>query len=401
MLNVAVMFGGRSVEHEVSVITGLQVVENIDKSKYRVIPVYISKEGHWYTGEELKDIKNYKDIPSLLSKSREIILPPTFNMKKFYFYPFKAGLFKREPESIDVDVAFLAFHGAFGEDGCIQGLLELSGIPYTGPGVVGSGVGMDKIIMKDIFKANDIPIVDYTWFFRKNYENGPDAVISDIESKLDYPMFVKPANLGSSIGITKAKTRDELMTAVEIAIRYDRKVIVEQAVKDPLEINCSVLGIDDELKASLCEMPVSWQEFLSYEDKYMRSESSKGMKGSTRKVPAPIPDEKTEEIKHLAKKAFKVLDCSGVARIDFLMEKESMKVYVNEINTLPGSMSFYLWEPSGVSFRDLIDTMIDLAIKRCKDHDKNLYSFDTNLLLKTSFGSKGTKTGRTTAKTTA
>lgn len=393
MLNVAVMFGGRSVEHEVSVITGLQVMENIDKSKYRIIPVYISKEGRWYTGEALKEIKNYQDVSAMLKKSREIILSPTYDLKKIYFYPFKTGILKKEPESLRVDVAFLAFHGAFGEDGCIQGLLELAGIPYTGPGVVGSGIGMDKIIMKDIFKSNDLPIVNYTWFFRKNYEQDPETTIKNVENKLNYPVFVKPANLGSSIGITKAKSREELIYAIEIAIRYDRKVIIEEAVKDPLEINCSVMGMDDELSASLCEMPVSWQEFLSYEDKYMHNESPKaGMKGAARKIPAPIPEEKTEEIKRLALKAFKVLDCAGVARIDFLVEKESMKVYINEINTIPGSIAFYLWEPGGIKFQNLIDNLIGFAIKRYREQEKNIYSFDTNLLQKVSSGLKGVKT---------
>ncbi|MDI3480385.1 MAG: D-alanine-D-alanine ligase [Tepidanaerobacteraceae bacterium] len=393
MLNVAVMFGGRSVEHEVSVITGLQIMENIDKSKYRPIPIYLSKDGRWYTGEALTDIKNYQDISSLIKKSREIVLLPTYNLKKFYFYPFKAGLLRKEPDGLQVDVALLAFHGAFGEDGCIQGLLELAGIPYTGPGVVGSGVGMDKIIMKHIFKSNDLPIVNYTWFFRKNYEKDPEATIENVESTLRYPVFVKPANLGSSIGISKAKSKKELIYAVEVASKYDRKIIVEEAVKEPIEINCSVMGKDDELSASLCEMPVSWQDFLSYDDKYMHNESMKtGMKGAARKIPAPISEEKAEEIKHLAKKAFKVLDCAGVARIDFLVEKESMKVYINEINTIPGSMAFYLWEPQGIKFQDLIDNLIGFAIERRREQENNIYSFDTNLLKKASSGLKGAKT---------
>lgn len=386
MLNVAVMFGGRSVEHEVSVITGLQVIENIDKTKYNVFPVYISKEGRWYTGDELLDVKNYSDVARLLSRSRQVVMTPIPGLKKLYFYPFKTGVFKREPESINIDVAFLAFHGAHGEDGTMQGLLELADIPYVGSGVAGSAVGMDKIIMKDIFKANGIPVVNYTWFLRKNYEKNRDAVIEDIESKLRYPLFVKPANLGSSIGIGRAGTREELACAIEIASKYDRKVIVEEAVNNPVEINCSVIGIDDEVEASLCEMPISWQEFLSYDDKYMRSEGVKGMKGAARKIPAPIPEDKAQEIKNLALKAFKVLDCAGISRIDFLMEKESMKVYVNEINTLPGSFAFYLWEPLGIPFKDLIDKLIQLAIKRHEDDQKNIYTFDTKLLLKASSG---------------
>jgi len=385
VLNIAVMFGGRSVEHEVSVITGLQVIENMDKTKYNIIPIYVSKEGIWYTGDELIDIKNYSDINRLLSKCRQVVMTPFPGLKRLYFYPFKTGIFKKDPEYINIDVAFLAFHGAHGEDGTVQGFLQLADIPYVGSGVIGSAVGMDKIIMKDVFKANDIPIVRYIWFLRKDYEKDSEAVVSRIESALNYPMFVKPASLGSSIGIGKARTREELIDAIEVAIRYDRKVIVEEAVRDPIEINCSVMGIDEEVSASLCEMPISWQDFLSYDDKYMRNDGTKGMKG-LRKIPAPIPEEKTEEIRELALKVFKILDCAGLARIDFLIEKESMKVYVNEINTIPGSFAFYLWEPMGISFKDLIDRLIGFALKRHEDYKKNIYTFDTRLLMKASRG---------------
>lgn len=391
-LNVGVMFGGRSVEHEVSVVTGLQVIENIDRSKYDVTPVYVSKEGDWYTGDELLDIKNFKDIKSLIPKLKKVFMPPVPSLNSLFLYPFKTGLFKSQAETIKVDVIFPAFHGMHGEDGTVQGLFELSNIPYVGSAVTGSAVGMDKIIMKDIFKTNDIPIVNYTWFLRKDYEKDSSAVMSDIEAKLKYPMFVKPANLGSSIGISKAKNRDELVNSIEIAIRYDRKIIVEEGVGNPVEINCSCLGSDDEVTPSVCEMPVNWEEFLSFDDKYMRSSSSKGMKSAARKVPAPLPDEKTEEIQRLAVKVFKVLDCSGISRIDFLMEKDSMKVYVNEINTMPGSVAFYLWEPAGLSFRELIDRLIKLAIDKNAQRNKNIYTYDSELLEKVNLGgTKGSK----------
>lgn len=391
-LNVAVMFGGRTVEHEVSVVTGLQIVENIDKSKYDVTPIYVSKEGDWYTGEKLFNIKNFKDLNNLIADLRKVFLPPVPSMNSLYFYPFKTGLFKKEAESLKIDVIFPAFHGMHGEDGTMQGLFEIAGIPYVGSGVTGSAVGMDKIIMKDIFKANNIPIVNYTWFLRKDYDKNKDRVVAEIESKIGYPMFVKPANLGSSIGISKARDREGLINAIEVAIRFDRKVIVEQGVENPIEINCSVMGFDDELTPSVCEQPVTWQEFLSFEDKYMSGNSSKGMKSATRKVPAPLPEEKSDEVKDLACKVFKVLDCSGISRIDFLLEKDTMKVYVNEINTLPGSFSFYLWEAAGVSFKDLIDKLIQIALKRHEEHSRNMYSFDTGLLLKASSGSvKGGK----------
>lgn len=391
-LNVGVMFGGRSVEHEVSIVTGHQVIENIDRSKYEVTPVYVSREGDWYIGEELLDMKNFKNIKSLLPQLKRVFLPPVPSMNNIFFYPFKTGLFKKEAETLKLDVIFPAFHGMHGEDGTIQGLFQLANIPYVGSGVTGSAVGMDKIVMKDIFKANDIPIARYAWFLRREYKKNSDAVIAKIEGKIKYPMFVKPANLGSSIGISKAKDRQGLYNAIEIAIRYDRKIIVEEGVDNPMEINCSVLGMDDELSASVCEQPVTWQEFLSFDDKYLSGNSSKGMKSATRRVPAPISDEKSQEIKDLALRAFRVLDCSGVSRIDFLVQKDTMKVYVNEINTLPGSFSFYLWEHEGVNFKNLTDKLIQLALKRHEEHNRNIYIFDTELLLKASSGSiKGSK----------
>lgn len=391
-INIGVMFGGRSVEHEVSIITGLQVIENIDKSKYEIIPIYISKEGDWYTGKELLEIKNFKDIKELLSKVRKVFLPPIPGLARLFFYPFKSGFFKKEVESLKVDVIFPALHGMHGEDGTIQGLFSLANIPFVGCGVMASSVGMDKIIMKDIFKANGIPIVNYTWFLRKEYEGKKENVISSIEQKLKYPMFVKPANLGSSIGISKANNQEQLISGIEIAIRYDRKVIIEEGVENLIEINCSVLGFDDELTASVCEQPVSWETFLTFDDKYMRSGSVKGMKSATRKMPAPIPEEKSEEIRKLSMKVFKVLDCAGVSRIDFMMNKDSMEVFVNEINTIPGALAYYLWEPEGINFRELIDRLIQIALRNHENENNNIYTFDTELLKKASSG--GIKGGK-------
>lgn len=391
-LNIGVMFGGRSVEHEVSIITGIQVAENIDRSKYDVTPIYVAKDGNWYTGDDILNIKNYKDINSLLSRSKKVFMPPIPSIANLYFYPLKTGLFKKSPEFIKLDAIFPAFHGMHGEDGTMQGLFEIANIPYVGSVVTGSAVGMDKIIMKDVFKANDIPVVNYTWFFRKDYENDSKTVIEKIEGKLKYPLFIKPANLGSSIGISKASDREGLVNAIEVACKYDRKIIVEEGVKDPVEINCSCLGMDDDVVASVCEQPVSWREFLSYDDKYMRGSSTKGMKSAARKIPAPIPDEKTEEIRNLTTRVFRALDCSGVSRVDFLMEKESMKVYVNEINTIPGSIAFYLWEPCGISFKELVDKLIEIALKSYAEKNKNIYTYDTELLLKISSG--GTKGGK-------
>ncbi len=390
-MNIGVMFGGRSVEHEVSVITGLQVIENIDRSKYDVTPVFISKDGDWYTGKELLDIKRYKDIGKLLSKVKKVYLPPIPGLAQLHFHDQPTGFFKKAAEPLKLDVVIPALHGTNGEDGALQGLLKLANIPYAGCGVMASAVGMDKIVMKDIFKANGIPTVAYTWFLRKEYESDRTAVIARIEGKLKFPLYVKPANLGSSIGISRANDREQLISAIEIAGMYDRKIIVEESIENLIEINCAVLGTDHEVQASVCEQPVSWETFLSFDDKYMRS-GSKGMKSASRNIPAPISEEKSDEIKALAMKAFQVLDCSGVSRVDFLMDKNSLAVYVNEINTIPGSFAFYLWEHDGMSFAALLDRLIEIALRNHLDQNNNFYSYDTELLQKASTqGAKGAK----------
>jgi D-alanine-D-alanine ligase len=362
---VAVLFGGRSVEHEVSVITGAQVMENIDKEKYDVVPIYIDKEGKWFTGDSLKEFENFKN--SNLNDLQEIVLSA-------------------------IDIIFPTIHGTNGEDGTIQGLFELMNIPYVGGGVLASSVGMDKILMKDVFKSNGLPIVDYLWFYRSRWEDDKEGIINDIEKTLGYPIFVKPANLGSSIGISKAKDRDSLIHAIEIAIRYDRKIIIEKAVENPREINCAVMGYDDKVESSLCEEPLGWEEILTFEDKYVKSNvKGMGKEGSRRIIPAEIDDSIRERIEDVAKKSFMAIDCSGNARVDFLIDKNN-NIYINEINTLPGSVAFYLWEDKGYSFKKLIDKMIDIAIKVHENKNENMYSYDADLFNKVHLG--GTKTGK-------
>lgn len=389
MENIAVIFGGRSVEHEVSVITGMQVIENIDKSKYKVIPIYINKEGKWLTGQSLMKFENFKE--NKLSDAREIILSQNAGDKNIYLNPEKAGLFGKK--ILDkIDIVFPALHGTHGEDGTIQGLFELMDIPYVGSGVLGASVGMDKILMKDVYKANDIPIVNYHWFYRTDWDKKKDQILAEIEGKLSYPLFVKPANLGSSIGINIAKNKDELIYAIEIAINYDRKIIVEEGVKNPREINCAVLGYDDELESSLCEEPMGWEDILTFEDKYVKSNAKGGKSsGERRIIPAEIEEKLREEIESLAKKAFRVIDGRGTARIDFLVNKEG-KVFVNEINTLPGSIGFYLWEGKNIDFKKLIDRMIDISKIVYKQKESNMYKFDANLFEKIQYGrDKGVK----------
>lgn len=385
MKKVAVIFGGRSVEHEVSVITGMQVIENIDKSKYEVVPIYINKDGKWLTGSSLMDFNNFKN--NNFKDAKEILLSHNHGDNNIYTHPDKLGLFGKK--IIDkIDIVFPALHGTHGEDGTIQGIFELMDVPYVGGGVLCSSVGMDKILMKDVFKANSLPIVDYYWFYRSNWNSKKDEVIKDIEEKIGYPVFVKPANLGSSIGITKAKDRDSLINSIEIAIRYDRKIIIEKAVENPREINCAVMGYDEEVITSLCEEPLGWEEVLTFEDKYVKS-NSKGAKssGDRRIIPADIDDNIREEIEKLAKEAFICIDGKGTSRIDFLLDKDN-KVYINEINTLPGSIGFYLWEGKGYSFKKLIDELLNIAIKVHEEKKENMYSYDANLFNRIQYGSK-------------
>lgn len=387
-LIVAVVFGGRSVEHDVSIITGNEIISNINKEKYEIVPIYISREGIWYTGDELLDLKNAVQIEKIISRLQKVYISPVPSEGWIKKVTKGINLFSND-EAYKIDVLIPALHGLNGEDGTIQGLLELANIPYVGSGVLGSSVGMDKIVMKSVFKGHDLPILNYTWFIRKDWEQNKDEVLKNITEKLDFPMFVKPANLGSSIGISKAKNTDELIEAIEIATMYDRRIIVEQGIDSPIEVNCAVLGIDDRVRPSVCEQPVSWEEFLSYEDKYLRWSGSKGgsktvgakgtTKGVSSKIPADISEDLSSTIKEIAVKAFKALDCKGVSRIDFLIDKET-NVYINEINTLPGSLSYYLWVNEGLAFSQLIDDLIEIAIENNKEKNKNIYKYDNDLL---------------------
>lgn len=383
---VGVVFGGRSVEHEVSVITGLQIIENIDKDKYEIVPIYIDKEGRWLTGDSLFKFENFKE--NKLENVDEIIFSPRYNDFNLYAFPEKVGfLGKKVIEK--VDIIFPAVHGTNGEDGTIQGLFELMNIPYAGGNVLASSVGMDKILMKDVFKANNLSVVDYTWFYRSKWVESREGILEKIEKELSYPLFIKPANLGSSIGISKAVDKKTLMNGIEIAIRYDRKIIIEKAVENPREINCAIMGYDDHLETSLCEEPLGWEDLLSYEDKYVKSNMKNGEE-ERRKIPADIEDSIQEEIEIIARKAFQVIGGSGNARIDFLLDEKN-KVYINEINTMPGSIAYYLWEGKDIPFKELVNKMIDIAIRVHEEKNKNMYSYDGDLFNKIDFGGKGGK----------
>ena len=383
MERVAIIVGGESVEHEVSIVTGLQIYDNIDKTKYNPIIVYITKEGRWLTGESLKDIETFKKKNFNNTVERIPWKANDKNKLALIDREEKKGLFNKKNEDIIIDIVIPATHGTGVEDGTLQGVLENIGVPYAFSDVKASALGMDKIIMKKVFKEEGLSLVDYMWFFKKDFEKNKNEIIAQAES-IGYPLIVKPSNLGSSVGITKAKNKEELIESIQVASAYDKKLIIEKCIDNAREINCGVLGLERDVRVSECEEPVGWKEFLTYEDKYVNS--SKNKDDSKRIIPADISKDMTEDIKEIAKKSFVSINASGAARVDFLISGD--KIYINEINTIPGSVSFYLWEPSGVSFKDLIEELIQIAKK--KVDNLLIKTYDIDLLNKMASG-KGTK----------
>lgn len=377
--NIGVFFGGRSTEHEISVISANQAMAAIDKTRYDVTPVYITKNGHWYTGEALMDVANYRDIPALLAKCTQVYMRPAFD--DYNLYSTHKSLFKSGPQVVaTLDVAIPVLHGMNGEDGTFQGVLQATGIPFAGCDVLSSANGMDKITMKMILQACDVPVVDYVWFTDKEWFSKREQLIDRVESKLGYPVIVKPANLGSSVGIARANDRDALIHAVSDAEKYSSRIIVEHLVEQLMEINCSVLGTCDEYRTSVLEEPIKSGEILSYQDKYMGgTKGAKGMQASQKRIPADLPDEMTKRIQFLAGETFRVLSCHGVSRVDMIVDRKDNSIYVNEINTIPGSLSFYLWEASGIPFDKLMTELVSLALKRKSDQSRKIVSYDQNI----------------------
>lgn len=374
-INIGVIFGGKSVEHEISIVSALQAIAAIDSNKYSVVPIYISKDGKWFSGDDLLSIESYKNLDNIAKRSTEIFI----NVHANAFEVCKKS-FGRLKTISKLDVVFPIMHGTNGEDGVLQGLLELKNIPYVGCNVLSSAVGMDKVVMKMILKECDIPTVDYAWFYDKDWHKNSEEIYTKT-NKLGYPLIVKPSNLGSSVGISTASNDDELREAVENAGNFTNRILVEKMVTELQEINCSVIGDSENQLASLCEEPMKSGEFLSYEDKYVSNGGgkSKGMSSTKRQVPANIPDETSALIQELARKTFKALDCNGVARIDFLIDKSTNSVYVNEINAIPGSLAFYLWEATNKTFKELINDLIDLALKRHRERDNYVVNYNQNI----------------------
>ncbi|MBQ1843382.1 MAG: D-alanine--D-alanine ligase [Lachnospiraceae bacterium] len=388
---VAVMYGGKSVEHEVSVISGIQALMNIDTEKYETIPVYITKQNEFYVGDDIGKIEAYKDIKGLLERSQKVVWVNEGDKVVLSPYPKKmfGGM-----KDIEVDVAFPVVHGTNEEDGTLMGFLKTLGLPFVGCDVTASAIGMDKYISKCVLKDVDIPVLDCVCFHEDDYAD-MEKLLDTAEAKVGYPAIVKPVNSGSSVGISMARTREELTKSIDDAFTYASIVLVEHGIEKLKEINCSVLGDDSGAKASVLEEPFHTKDILSYKDKYESGggkTGSKGMASVQRKIPADLPEETTKQIQEYAVRAFKAFGCNGVARIDFMIDEETGKLYFNEINTIPGSLSFYLWEPTGLKYKDLLDQLIQMALKRARKYQNLTFTFDTNILDSASFGgAKGVK----------
>lgn len=385
--NIGVFFGGCSTEHEISVISASQAMAAIDREQYDVTPVYITKDGAWYTGEALTDVSAYRDIPALLKRCTPVHMRT--HKGDFNLYANRKPLFGNGVVS-HLDVAIPVLHGAYGEDGTFEGVLDAIGLPYAGCSVLASANGMDKITMKMILQACSIPVVDYLWLTDSRWQSARVEVIEEIEHKLGYPVIVKPADLGSSVGIGRAANREALEEALDEAQKYSQRIIVEHMIDNLHEVNCSVLGDADEYITSVCEEPIKSGDILSYEDKYLGgTKGAKGMQAAQKRIPADLPTSVSDEIRRLAGETFRVLSCHGVSRVDVIIDKDTDKIYVNEINTIPGSLSFYLWEATGINFAELMHRLVRLALKRQRLASKKTRSYDHNIFALGAGGIKG------------
>ncbi len=382
-IQLGVIFGSRSCEHEVAIISAVQLMRNVDREKYDVIPVYISQKGEWFTGAPLMDIKSYTPFDPFMKGILPVHLDLTAGSGALlHFAPPKGLLGGGKEETVArLDCVIPVMHGLHGEDGSLQGLLELANIPYASTGVMGSAVGMDKIAMKRFFMGCGFPSLPGCPLTRSEWERDADAAMDRVEKELPYPVFVKPACLGSSIGVSRADDRAKLKEALELAFSYDRRVLVEKGLDRPIEVNCSVLGFDGERRPSVLEMPNSGAGFLDFSEKYLAgSGGSKGMASLKRIVPAPIGEELTEKLQSLSCEIFDALDCKGVVRIDFMLDRESDEYYITEINTIPGSLAYYLWTETGLPYSRLIDEMVEYAMKAHREKERNSFAYASDIL---------------------
>lgn len=398
-IRAGVFFGGKSVEHEVSVISAMQTIAALDREKYEVVPVYITKDNAFYTGEHLGSMETWRDIPAAIQAAQQVV--PAFVGGRSVLLRWPAPRFGAR-EVCALDVAIPVVHGTGVEDGALQGFFEYLGVPYTGCDVASSAAGMDKWMMKCLFRAAGLPVADGVRLTAGQFYADPQGQLARVEAALGWPVIVKPVNLGSSVGIGKARSRAELEQKITDALTYAPVVLCEKAVQNLREINCAVLGDRDGVRASVCEEPLNATDFLTYADKYQSGGGKQGAKGApagaktggagmqslSRRVPAELSPELSAQAQELAKNAFLAVDASGMSRIDLLLDDADKTLYVNEINTIPGSLAFYLWEASGLHFSELLDEMIALALKRSREQSALTHSFDVNLLASAQLGGK-------------
>lgn len=365
---LGVLFGGISPEHEVSIVTGVQLMKSVDREKYDLIPIYIDKSGKWWSGNSLTDMAWYQ------SQDLQAVDPNSTDVEPFSL--------KLEPNSNQIDVALLCFHGQYGEGGNVQGALELADIPYQGPGVTSSAACFDKILLRQILTAENLPQTAYRWFTAHQWKTQQQEIETMI-AELTYPVFVKPANGGSTIGIQKVDQPQNLAEAVEVVLHYDDRILVETGITDCIEVNVSVLGHEADIKTSVPEQPINKDEFLSFADKYERGGGKKsGMASASRRIPAPISSSLTTKLQKIAEQVFTTFDCSGVIRIDFFANPSTEEIYIIEPNTIPGSMSYYLWEASDLPYPQLIDELVAIAQHQHHQKKQLTMSFESSILQK-------------------
>ena len=394
-IKLGVIFGGETVEHEVSIISALQAIQNLNKNKYEIIPIYISKDRIWYTGHMLEEVDFFTDFENNKKFAKKVCLYKKGN--KFYLQNTN-GLFRRD--ITDLDIILPVVHGNNVEDGTLAGYFDTLGIPYVGSHVLGASLGQDKVVMKQVMSSCGLPIVDYTWFYDVEYLSDSKKILADIK-KIGYPVIVKPANLGSSVGITVAKKEKDIESAIEEAIKYDNKIVVEKMVANLVEVNQAVLGNYETQELSAIAEMLTSNDFLTYEDKYIGNGKKTGgkkvpvkgngnMSNSAMNIPAKLDKTIEKKVNQLSLDTFRALNLRGVARVDYLIDKKSKKVYINEPNTIPGSLSFYMFKAIGKSYTELLDDIITMTIKDYKDEHKKTTSFESNIL-STYNGSKGAK----------
>lgn len=391
-LNVVVLFGGRSTEHEISIISAVQVLNALNKEKYNIIPIYITKKGEWLRGDEsFSKVETFRNLEKATEKKKFQFIAPSpeinYLVDKPGSYTFLKPLVKEE-----IDLVFPIFHGRFGEDGAIQGLLEFGGFPYVGCNVQASAIGMDKMVSKRVAQATGVPVLPGNWLGKTEWEKQRGDCLDMVMKGLKYPVFVKPVHLGSSIGVKRVANEKELEGALEVGFFYDTKVLVEQGLENAMEVNISLIG-NNPYEFSATEKPVATSAVLSFEDKYISKDQkpSRGMATAKRIIPAPIKKLTEAKIKEYAQVFFAEIGGEGIVRMDFLLSRDEKKIYLNEINTMPGSLAFFLWEKVGVSFDRLLDKLIDLGLKRKEEEKKLNYTFKSNVLEGYKGGVKGKK----------